>query len=857
MSQLTPPAMTKINLKQQEHPHLFLNAAEVENIRALAEQEGTYQHKRFTQIRQNANQWLDRPMAVPDQGAEGSLIYVCDRDGAHLTYNPETPHEHACPQCGRIYSGGKYDQGWRAFTHQKIAYTARDLALIYAVSGEMRYAQEAARILLEYARRYAAYPVINMAKLGRELLDDARWALALAAAYDLTFNSDVLTGEQKLQVENDLFRAAGHFMAIGQGSQQADRVVVGCNFEAMRDSGVGVLGLLVSDEELVHYALNGPTGFNRLMADGILENGLWWEGSPLYHIGVINTSIHLVEAAWHSGIDLYANEKFRRMFRVPLQLAFPDGSLPAIGDGRFGDSLERLRGLAELYYARTGDEVVEPLLIPGEVTGLGGVPSGGRGADSGTSRPARRAGQRRYQEVAKSSQPFWTDSPFDVALSLTPSWSGVEPAPQESVNLAPSFAVLRANREDDPLCLVLNYGPYGSTHGHPDSLNIMLYANGRLQAPDLGSCDYRLPQWPQWYQQALSHNTVVVDERSHYMGGRLNLYQISPRAKIVDATPAPDDRCYEVPVQVPRMRRTLAMLDESFIVDIFRAQGGNVYDWAYHNFGAFQTDERLVAQDAPLGETNGYQYVTNVRRGLPASDPWQANWTDDGQGVQLTILGTDDKEIITGDGLGTGIAETMPMVIARSRKRQTIFKSVLEPFHGETSITAVRELAVERFPSLPPGSIMRGPEGVGLSVEKRNGTHDFLLAYSWGSLRFGDIVFNGQIAYLSCENGETSRMPDFLYVVNASRVERGSFSLRADKMTTLYLERVDQGGYVLEHQGAMEATLTMTGDDWPGGDVIRLDGEGRESDEVEVGVADGAISFSAAPNSRYRFSKGG
>ena len=371
MSQLTPPAMTKIDLKQQEHPHLFLNAAEVENIRALAEQEGTYQHRCFTQIRQNANQWLDRPMAIPDQGAEGSLIYVCDRDGAHLTYNPETPQEHACPQCGRIYSGGKYDQGWRAFTHQKIAYTAKDLALIYAVSGEMRYAQEAARILLEYARRYAAYPVINMAKLGRELLDDARWALALAAAYDLTYNSDVLTGEQKQQVENDLFRAAGHFMAIGQGSQQADRVVVGCNFEAMRDSGVGVLGLLVRDEELVHYALNGPTGFNRLMADGILENGLWWEGSPLYHIGVINMSIYLVEAAWHSGIDLYANEKFRRMFRVPLQLAFPDGSLPAIGDGRFGDSLERLRGLAELYYARTGDEVVAPLLIPGEVTGLG------------------------------------------------------------------------------------------------------------------------------------------------------------------------------------------------------------------------------------------------------------------------------------------------------------------------------------------------------------------------------------------------------------------------------------------------------------------------------------------------------
>ena len=305
------------------------------------------------------------------------------------------------------------------------------------------------------------------------------------------------------------------------------------------------------------------------------------------------------------------------------------------------------------------------------------------------------------------------------------------------------------------------------------------------------------------------------------------------------------------------MRRTLALLDESFIVDIFRAQGGNVYDWAYHNFGAFQTDERLITQDAPLGETNGYQYVTNVRRGLPASDPWHANWSDDGQGVQLTILGTDDKEIITGDGLGTGIAETMPMVIARSRKRQTIFKSVLEPFHGETSITAVRELAVERFPSFPPGSIMRGPEGVGLSVEKRNGTHDFLLAYSWGSLRFGDIVFNGQIAYLSCGNGEMNRMPDFLYVVNASHVERGNFSLRADKMTTLYLERAGTGDYVLEHQGDVEATLRITGEDWTGADVIRLDSEGRRAGEIDAGVADGAICFSAAPNSRYRLSKGG
>ncbi len=854
MARGTPPPMTKIELKQQEHPFLFLSPAEVEKIRALAAQEGSYQHRQLVQIGQSVDEWFRNPLAIPEKGAEGSLIYVCDRDGTHLTYNSETPHEHVCPRCGRIYSGGKYDQGWRAFTHQKIAYTARDLALNYAVFGSLRSAEEAARILLEYADRYADLPVINMAKLGRELLDDARYALALAAAYDLICAGGALSDEERQKVERDLFRAAGHFMAIGQGSQQADRVVVGCNFEAMRDSGVGVLGLLVGDEELVHYALNGPTGFNRLMAEGVLENGLWWEGSPLYHIGVINTSIHLVEAAWHSGINLYENEKFRRMFRVPLQLALPDGSLPAIGDGRFGDSLERLRGLAELYYARTGDEVVAPLLIPGVVTGLGGVPAAGE--DSEASRRAGRADQPSYREAARSSQPFWTASPFDVALSLTPTWPGKKPAAQESVNLAPNFAVLRGDRGNDPLYVLMNYGPYGSTHGHPDSLNIILYANGRLQAPDLGSCDYRLPQWPQWYQQALSHNTVVVDERSHYMGGRLNLFQISPRAKIADATPAPDDRCFEVPVQVPRMRRTLALLDDSFIVDIFRCQGGKVYDWAYHNFGEFQTDERMVTQDAPLGEVNGYQYVTNVRRGLPASESWQGRWTGEDQGIRLTMLGAGEMEVITGEGLGTGIAERMPMVIARGRTQQTIFKSVLEPYRGEPSITQVRDLPVEKSPSYPPGSILRGPQGVGLAVQKQNGTHYFLLAYSWGPQLYGDIVFNGQIAYLSCGNGEMGRMPDFLYAVNGTYVERGEFRLQADKMTTLYLERARGGGYVLGHQGDLEAEIRICGEDWTGATLVRLDGAGGPSAEIEAQVEEGAVCFSAAARSRYHLSAG-
>ena len=75
-----------------------------------------------------------------------------------LIYDPHEPHRHTCPKCGQVYTGGVYDQTWRAYQHAKIAGAAEDLALRYAVGGEVRYAEAAAAILCEYADRYDATP---------------------------------------------------------------------------------------------------------------------------------------------------------------------------------------------------------------------------------------------------------------------------------------------------------------------------------------------------------------------------------------------------------------------------------------------------------------------------------------------------------------------------------------------------------------------------------------------------------------------------------------------------------------------------------------------------------------------------
>jgi hypothetical protein len=820
---------SEIRLAARKHPCLFLNDRELDQIRELASDQTTYQHRRMAEIRRNAEAWLRAPMAIPARGADGSLTYVCFDDGHEVIYDPSKPHEHICPQCGKVHRGEPYDGWWRAMSHHRIAYTARDLALAYALDGEERYAREAARILLTYANLYPLLPVHNLSKLGRESLDEVRLALALAPAYDLICNSNLLGTEEKQRVESDLFLGMARLIQVGHGLMLADRVGGGVsNFQATMTVGVGVLGLLLGNIELVEFAINGPVGFNRLIRDGVLENGLWWEGAVNYSNAVVGWLMYLTEAAWHAGIDLYGNERFGRMFRAPLRLVFPDGTLPATNDGPFDVSLDYLIGFAEVYYTRVGDSEVEAVLTPGQVMGT-------------------------------TEQ----NAPFDLGLWLKPTWTPARSTRQASVDFRPSFAILRSDPGAEPIDILLDYGPHGDGHGHSDLLNLILYANGRLQAADLGVCNYRLPEREQWYLQSVSHNTVAVDERSlHPGGGRLNFFYVSPRAKVADASPVTDCHSGDGPSGIPRIRRTVALLDDAFVVDILRVQQGKVYDWVYHNFGALHSDEPLAPHDGALGAANGYQYITNVRRGQASGDSFAATWSSDGQGVKLTMLGVEDMEIVTGEGPGAasywhGIAGTVPLVLVRSMKADTVYKAVLEPFRGQPAISAVEELPVANVPPYPAGSFIRGCEGVGLEIAQSSGTrHNFLLSYAWGLKRFGDIDFNGQLAYLSFHSKahEERGMPDYVFAAHTSELERGGFCLRADKMTTLSVARADAGEYLLTHQGDVEARIEMAGEAWAAAKVGQLDSEGEMLGAVDAHIADGLLRFTVLPQSRYAIS---
>ncbi|MCY4375395.1 MAG: hypothetical protein OXC31_16665, partial [Spirochaetaceae bacterium] len=323
-----------IRLERRQRPLLFYDAGEIATIRELSQQEGTFQHRRYRAIVRDTDEWLRRPLAIPDKNAEGKWLglYICPADSTGLIYDPHEAHRHTCPKCGEVYTGGVYDQTWRAYQHAKIAGAVEDLALRYAVGGEVRYAEAAAAILCEYADRYDAYPIEQFSKVGSQTLEDGFFALHVASAYDLILDSGTLGGERRRHVEEDLLLPTARLIA----SVDADiHEPLPSNWQALCTAAIGVLGFALRDEEIVDFAINGPLGFNALMERSVRSDGLFWEGSIGYAIGTIGDVLCLTEAAWHSGIDLYRHPRVRGLFAAPVRLGFPDGTYPAVGDEQF------------------------------------------------------------------------------------------------------------------------------------------------------------------------------------------------------------------------------------------------------------------------------------------------------------------------------------------------------------------------------------------------------------------------------------------------------------------------------------------------------------------------------------------
>jgi oligo-alginate lyase len=212
------------------------------------------------------------------------------------------------------------------------------------------------------------------------------------------------------------------------------------NFACWHNAAIGTVGLILDRKDLIDFAIRGEFGFEAQLRDGVLNDGLWFEGSFSYHFYTLSALLALAKAArYRRGEELYRQPALCAMLRAPVQCAYPDSSLPATNDCWYFTSLagEVCHGVPpaasfyEVGYAWYGDPLFAHIL------------------------------NLNYQQQARDT--------LDALLYGTEAIPPVQISPRSSINLLQSgYAILRPSKDDegsgDGQYLFLKYGPHGEAH---------------------------------------------------------------------------------------------------------------------------------------------------------------------------------------------------------------------------------------------------------------------------------------------------------------------------------------------------------------------------------------------------------
>ena len=486
--------------------------------------------------------------------------------------------------------------------------------------------RRAAAILTAYADKYSSYPLHDNrgrqvktggGRVASQPLTEASWLAPMVQGADLVW--DTLDDAQRDALAQKLFRPA-----IAQTILNRSTKPVIHNIQCHRNSAVGLVGLLLGDQRLIHDAIDGISGYRANMAQGVQADGVWYEGAWGYHFLTIHGLWPLTEAARNCGIDLYGPE-LKRLFDAPLRLATPNFRLPAFNDSS-EVAIAREADVYELAYARYQVPAYTALL-------------------KGSKRTSRMA--------------LW----FGV-----PGISGSELPRFGSRNAeASGYAMLQRGDDSQATWLCLKYGPHGGGHGHFDKNHFVLYSRGDVIMPDAGAHAYGSPLHRDWDMSSFAHNTLVVNQTTQAAATGKCLCFGS--ASGVDYAMTDAGRIY------PGVRfvRTAALIHQNLVVFLDQVLGDRprTLDIVCHHHGSWSNlpaGQPFVPEKVP-----GYKRLSDA-----TTHSFDAGFTltvrrGDGQVSRIVLAGKAPTEVITGTGVGSSTENRVPLVVFRRIAKATVF----------------------------------------------------------------------------------------------------------------------------------------------------------------------------------------
>lgn len=498
------------------------------------------------------------------------------------------------------------------FTHEQHKRNYRVIfegGQLYRLTGDVRYRDHVRDLLLAYADLYpklGPHPAASNQVPGRlfwQSLNDSVFLVNAVQGYARI--RDALTPSERQRIDDGAIRPMAKFLSDGSPE------VIGRihNHATWACAGVGLAGYLLGDRDLVDKALlgldkSGKTGFLRQLDLLFSPDGYYAEG-PYYQRYALQPFVVFAAA-------IAANDPDRKIFdyrdgivlkavRTAIDVTH-DGYFLPINDAMPDKSLrtEELYHAVAIAYAATKDP---SFLSIAEWQGHTVLTP---------------AGQALAADLAAGKAKPWLFT--SRLLSDGPDGKGG------------ALVLLRDKPTPTGPLLVVKNTVQGMGHGHFDRLNWLYYDETGAVVTDYGAARFLnveakrggryLPENDSWASATIAHNTLVVDEQSHF-GGDWKAGDKVPTTQLATGLDGPTR--YSIgevkgAYKDVSMRRALLLVDvdglaNPLVLDILRGTGSgrHRYDLPLHFSGqVIDSDiafDRKLAERTVLGKTNGYEHL--------------------------------------------------------------------------------------------------------------------------------------------------------------------------------------------------------------------------------------------------------
>ena len=670
--------------------------------------------------------------------------------------------------------------GYTHERHKANFFTMQKAGVLFQITGDEQYAHYIKEMLLAYAELYPTlgkHPATRSYARGKffwQCLNDANWLVYTSQAYDCIY--DWLDKKTVKKLNKELFRPYAEYISV-ENPQFFNRIH---NHSTWGNAGVGMIGLVMGDEELVKWALYGldvqvpgdivkdndggdiqlegqkEAGFlaqidHAFSPDGYYTEGPYYQRYAMYPFlifaqGLANNKPQLEILEYREGLLIKA-------VYALINQTNSAGEFFPINDAQKGMSLasrELVNAISMAYFYGGNDAQLLSLIkaqgrVPLNDSGLAAA----KGINNGLQVP--------YQ--FQSTQ-------------LTDGADGDQGA----------IGVLR----NDDITLVMKYAKHGMGHGHFDRLGFLLYDGAAEVVQDYGSArwvniDHKdgggyLKENKTWAKETIAHNTLVIDKDSHFDGdvkaadqtwGKPYYFNSSADVEIVSAK---EVNAYDEVT----MHRTMALLDipaleKPLVLDLFSVQAPDEtrYDLPVYFVGelmssnqAFQTNNNLQ----PMGNASGYQHLWQEAQTEVKGDFHQMTWFNQKQFYTITsTVQSKDQLLLTRIGANDPNYNLRrdPGMIHRRVDGNSLFASLYE-MHGRYSYSD--EIPINSFSSIDQLAVIHeSSQYVAVQFSLRTGeSYQFALSLKDASVDRnhtivypeGEIQWKGVYSFISKTNSK-------------------------------------------------------------------------------------------------------